>query len=1263
MLRIIRRLGPSLGLLLTIVAWMPVVVSAQTTTWSSAPADNLWNNAANWTSGIPTNGPTADVHYGAVNSGNVNTNPVVNMNNPWEVGSITFDSGASAFNQTGNAMIIDGISGVGVVNNSTTAQTINNAIQLGADQTWNAASGNLTFGGAIDNNTHLLTIDGGSNTTINGVINGTGGLTKDGAGTLLLNSANTFGGNVTLNSGTITAGVNNAFANVDYTITGGNLNNNGKTNSIGVVTLSGAGTITVGANGVGGNLTVASLNGTDTTTSLTVGTGHFTDNTTSADTFAGALTISNGGTFELAGAAGSLTLKNTNNTNNVGGTVQIDNGATLISGATGALTTSNYIVNGTLNANGNSFNTTGLSDSGAGTRSVLLGAATMTFGDTTDAAFNGTVAGTAGSSIVTATQNTANQTLGGIVSGNTTIVANGGTLTLGNAGNTFIGNTTLNTGGTVSVGSNGALGNSANQLNFQGGTLKVTGTTFTNLDSRTINASTFNGGFNIDDPTNEFHVNQSLSGSGSLTKSGAGTLVLGGTNSYSGGTTISDGTLRGSVTGNGTGSLRGDINTTSTTATAEFNQTANGTYANVLSGSGNLLKTGNSTLILSGNNTYTGTTTISAGTLQLGGTATAAGTSGTLGTGNVIDNSTLVFNRSDDIAVANNITGTGNVIKNGGGLVTLSGTNSYSNATFVNAGRLDITGSTTTTTVNVVAPVTNSTTITGGTLGGNGTIVGDINNNGIVSPGTTASPLAILNETGTYTGNSGSTFTMNVNDDASNPPNIGTTNSALNVTGNATLKTGSKVLVNIDGNHFANNTDYTLIRVTGTADVESGVTASTNKIFVTATGPFLSNGDKDIDVTLKRSFVPVNGAATFNQIQIGNYLNNNQSNTNTDFQDVIAALTSITDDNAAREALTKLTGDIHPSMAQFNVNNTQIVVNQVASRLRAAPFAPGGPLAVADDSEPTRSGNTPVAFVGCDDSGMPEFEGGQCCGNPWAVWGIGFGMGGSTKFDGNATSANYGMGGVVAGLERWEDDSHLVGVYGAYVGSHVTAEDNQTGTMNGGQLGAYLFGDDGFNYYTVLGGLEFDGNTTVRRLNFGEGTDAISDIADGKFADWQTFIYAERGMSFESCHRVFQPFIGLQYIYLRQDSFAETGATNPALDLTGSADTVNSLRSLLGARMQWAMASHTGRRTLPEIHAIWVHEYLDTNNSITQTMTPIGGTPFITQGLDVGRDWALLGGNFTWEMLNGWSMFVNYDMQTNALTTYHVGSGGIGYRW
>jgi uncharacterized protein with beta-barrel porin domain len=683
-------------------------------------------------------------------------------------------------------------------------------------------------------------------------------------------------------------------------------------------------------------------------------------------------------------------------------------------------------------------------------------------------------------------------------------------------------------------------------------------------------------------------------------------------------------------------------------ATVDFNQPAtSGTYAGAITGGGNVsVEATTGTVTFTGNNAYTGTTTIGSGTLQIGN----GGTTGAIGTGNITDNSTLTFDTSTATSITSNITGTGVLNQNGTGTLTLSGTNSYG-ATNINKGRLDVTGGTTTSGGAGFTVVGASSGSAGGTLGGTATVSGDIVNNGTVSPGTAGATTGTLTQsTGNYTSNSGSNFITSVN----GAPG---TNTQLSLTtGSATVNSGSKFQVNVTGSNFTAGQDYTAIATTNAATtLSSGATISTNSMFVTAS---LAQVGDDIDFVLTRNFIQA--GQTFNQFQVATYINTNQNNTNTDFESVLNSLETLNSQGALNNALTQISGDIHPTMAQVAVNNTTLVVGQVAARLRAAPFAPGGPLSMADDGKPSRAGAAPIALVSEGPDGEPEMQCApdQYCGNRWSGWSIGYGSGGSAQSDGNATGVHYGMGGVIAGLERWEDDCHLIGAYGAYVGSNVEASNDQNATMNGGQFGAYVFGDDGFNYYTLLGGFEVDGNTTNRTVSF------ISPVSpnSANTSDWQSFLYAERGVSFEEANYVVQPFVGLQYLYLRQNGFTESGG-NTALDLTGDGDTTNSLRSMVGARLQYAQINHSGRRTLPEIHAMWMHEYLDTSSGVQATMVPIGGTPFIVQGLDMGRDWADLGGSFTWEMLDGWSMFVNYDLQINRQATYNIGSGGLGYSW
>jgi autotransporter-associated beta strand protein len=104
--------------------------------------------------------------------------------------------------------------------------------------------------------------------------------------------------------------------------------------------------------------------------------------------------------------------------------------------------------------------------------------------------------------------------------------------------------------------------------------------------------------------------------------------------------------------------------------------------APISAGSGALSKLGPGTLIVTNNNTYTGGTTISAGMLQVGN----GGNRGTLGPGSVTDNGTLVYNRSDAVAITNSITGNGVLVQAGTNTLSINTPQSYSGGTIVNNG-------------------------------------------------------------------------------------------------------------------------------------------------------------------------------------------------------------------------------------------------------------------------------------------------------------------------------------------------------------------------------------------------------------------------------------------------------------------------------------------------------------------------------------------------------------------------------------------------
>ena len=226
-----------------------------------------------------------------------------------------------------------------------------------------------------------------------------------------------------------------------------------------------------------------------------------------------------------------------------------------------------------------------------------------------------------------------------------------------------------------------------------------------------------------------------VSGPGSLTKFGTGTLVIDNPSaSWAGGTFVRDGTLQ-LGQGGSNGLLPGTLASPSSVVidaggTLKFLRGSNKSFFDIISGPGKLTVANgnNATVRLVSDNTYTGLTTITSGILMIG-----QGNPGEPGSiaSNVLDNATLVFNKVEDLTYAGAISGTGAVTKQAAGTLKLTGASTYTGATTVSKGRLLVAGALGRTAVSVAG---------GASLTGTGSIAGSV----IVAGGNTAAGQGIL---------------------------------------------------------------------------------------------------------------------------------------------------------------------------------------------------------------------------------------------------------------------------------------------------------------------------------------------------------------------------------------------------------------------------------------------------------------------------------------------------------------------------------------
>jgi fibronectin-binding autotransporter adhesin len=824
-------------------------------------------------------------------------------------------------------------------------------------------------------------------------------------------------------------------------------------------------------------------------------------------------------------------------------------------------------------------------------------------------------------------------TLNGYLSDTTTggavIMSGPGTLVLSNT-NSYTGGTTIN-GGTIQISNSSALGTGALTV----GTVAGTKTLSLGNSLNVANTITLSSALTVNSAAGTTNLLSGIisgtAATDTLNTTGTGTLRLSGVNTFAGGVHVeNDSTLRlenNAGLGTGTltvaGALKLDLASGLGVTTVKNNiSLGNSLTANIDSGTATLsgaitettpsqfTKSGAGTLILSGTNTFTGGIINSQGTLQ--------GDSSSL-VGNITNNSSLIFNQGGSGTYAGNITGTGHLTKAGNGTLNFSGTSSLLSTTMVNSGDLQVTGS-------MTGPV--NVNSSAAALSGTGSI-GSVTNNGFVQPGTPTG-IGSLKVNGDFTQQSGGTTEIKINS-AGNAAGIN--NDQINITGKAKLG-GVLDVIALTGGTYTPGTRYTILTATG------GVTspfaqASTN---LSMFGVDVAYGANDVTFQLIQTSSLRAAAQTANQISVGTALDNIALSST---GGLFAMINNLGTQSPAqqRQTMNQMSGDAFGSLQTLGLQIGDQFQQRLTSTLVSnGKFLTGLPAWTS--SNPNLRGQSP----------SPD---GSLKG-----WFQGFGVGGNLRSDGNAAGVNYSQGGGIYGLDLEDEDNGRVGIVGgtSYLGFNDSY--NAKGNITSYQVGTYGVKHDDTGYFLGSANYGFNSYITDRNVT-GAG---LPQLLHADYTGNQIGANGEAGLKLEMGIFRIQPLVGLQYLYLCQQGFRESGGA-AGLDVARSR--ANSLRASVGARVlidQWV--GPNGAIWTPFSHARFVSDLLDNNRTINASFngSPVGGA-FTTQGTRIGQNYGIFGEGLEIRVNEAWSLFGGADVMLGNRITVATGSIGAVCFW
>ncbi len=662
------------------------------------------------------------------------------------------------------------------------------------------------------------------------------------------------------------------------------------------------------------------------------------------------------------------------------------------------------------------------------------------------------------------------------------------------------------------------------------------------------------------------------------------------------------------------------------------------TFAGVISGDAGLTKTGVGALTLTGDNTYTGLTTLQGGAwLYLGD----GGEGGSIAGDVQIDSGALYFNRSDDFTFAGQITGTNSahLRQNGDGTTTLTGDNSgfNGNSVIVSAGRLVIADGSTlgmggAGIINVQS---------GGALGGRGTIVTPtLNVNGRLTPG--EDMLGTLNVTGDVNFGPESVFVARI---ASNGDN-----DALDLTGQASLA-GNVEVAAIDPHvSYVDGQTYTILTATDPlVGTFADATMLNHSAFLT---PTLTHNADNVVLTIGVTADFTTVAQTFNQLQASSALNGlgQTGDALTVFNEI-----AMLGPDQARRAFDLTSGEIHAS-GQHVIDQTFGLFNRTLRQQGTAGIGGFGGTGVITAPLGYAAPSRAAAGVGAIDDATATHAPSRVA-NAWLTP---LGGRGTIDGDGNAATLDWWNAGLAGGYEGQIDlgaGTGFAGIGLGYIRSHGSVDARLSSVdADGFHIGVYGAWEDGA--WRLAGSLAYAANriSTERNIMFG----GLNRTAEADY--WTHSI----GFSGEAAYGMdmgggttLLPLFTLDAGWSGHDGFTERGAD--ALNLTAGAESWTRLDTGLGIGISHVVPTETGRLVL-EGRAVWEHAFADLapSHSLSFAGSPTG---FDVRGPAASRDRLRIGAGLARDVAPDMTIRANYDGLFSGDQSSHTGSIGLNIRF